>query len=154
MPLPMAHSFSISQNTRFFSLLEPFTGATAPPIFALPDLRDRTAIGVGVGAAFHRGTSAMPRDGNHDLTTDQSAVDFGGALTPYDNMQPSLALGYFIAPVGIYPPRSGTTPLDLATNPFVRSGRHVLRSNFTPTAGSPPMEPSSRSTSTPRFFRY
>ncbi len=70
---------SIAQNTALFALLGTFYGGNGQTTFALPDLRDRIAIGAGNGFVLGE------EDGQNSttITADQLAVPqprFGGAL--------------------------------------------------------------------------
>jgi len=109
----------INQNQALFSLLGTTYGGDGITTFALPNLRDRTAIGAGQGAGTANAILGAPLGANQLTLTDgqMPAHDHtlpGGGNTnpegggqPFDNMQGSLPLQYMIAATGIYPSRDG-----------------------------------------------
>ena len=109
----------INQNQALFSLLGTTYGGNGITTFALPDLRDRTAIGVGQGLGLPDANLGAPVGANslaltvgempaHDHTLPGGGnTDPAGGGQAFDNMQGSLPLQYMIAASGIFPSRDG-----------------------------------------------
>ena len=101
---------SIAQNTALFALLGTTYGGNGQTTFGLPDLRGRTIIGASatnpIGAEV----------GTENITLTNSQVPNNVATTPFDNMQPSLAMNYLIALQGIFPSLGGNQN---STTPFL-----------------------------------
>jgi len=118
---------SIASNTALFAVIGTTYGGDGTNTFALPDLRGRTAIGVGA----RPGDTAVvlgQRLGNETVTLTQNELAShthglpGGADTgasggglAFSNLQPSLGMNFLISTTGIFPsPGSGafdpTTP--------------------------------------------
>ena len=114
----------INQNTALFSILGSTYGGNGQTTFALPDLRGRTAIGVGQGPGLsNRNLGDQLGQETTTLTVSQlpphvhtlpgggvTGITGGGA--PVDNMQPSLALHYIIATNGSFPLRDTDNPTE------------------------------------------
>lgn len=114
-----------STNADLFNMLGTTYGGDGQTNFAVPDLRARTAIGMGGGAGLTpRSLGSTAGLESVTLTVDQlpahshgfvsgvTGITGGGA--PHENMQPSLTLNYGIAVEGIYPSRDAAPPA--ATN--------------------------------------
>jgi len=103
----------ISQNTAMFSLLGTYYGGNGVSTFALPDLRDKSPIGVGQGPGLPNydigqtdnvstytpsvvATAATP-------ASPIQAIAFSGV--PVNTRAPFLTLNYLIATAGIFPAR-------------------------------------------------
>ena len=109
----------INQNQALFSLLGTTYGGDGMTTFALPDLRDRTVIGVGQGPGLPYANLGAPLGANSLTLTDSQmpahdhtlpgggTTDPAGGSQAFDNMQASLALQYMIAFNGIFPSRDG-----------------------------------------------
>ena len=80
---------SIAQNTALFSILGTTYGGNGVSTFALPDLRGRDII----GASNSNPIGAEVGQDNVTLTNGQ-IPGLGGPATPFDNLQPSLAMEY------------------------------------------------------------
>jgi microcystin-dependent protein len=114
-----------SANPALFTMLGTTYGGDGVTNFTVPDLRSRTAIGMGAGTGLtprSLGSTAgselvtltvdqLPAHA-HGLTSGMTGVTGGGA--PHENMQPSLTLNYGIAVQGIFPSRDAAPPA--ATN--------------------------------------
>ena len=101
----------ISQDTALFSLMGTFYGGDGRSTFELPNLEGVTMIGAGQGPGlplYDLGETTGTT--SNTLTAAQLPSSLGGASAPVDNMQPSLAVTYYINAVGIYP--SQTLTLD------------------------------------------
>jgi microcystin-dependent protein len=111
---------SIGSNPALFSLLGTQYGGDGRTTFALPDLRDRIAVGVGTGPGLTpRSQGQVQGSAETLLGLDQlplhvhSDPDAGGVTAvagggqPFVNIQPELSLRYVVALSGIYPSRDG-----------------------------------------------
>lgn len=121
----------ISQYTALFSILGTSYGGNGQTNFALPDLRGRVPVGVGLGTNLSNvalgqsgGCEMNSIAGKHvSLSTDTQSYDItttgrDGApslvknvsvseqWTPIDNRQPYLGLNYIICVDGVYPQRN------------------------------------------------
>lgn len=124
----------INQHQALFSLLGTTYGGNGQTTFALPDLRGRTAVGVGSNVA----PGAQGGEEAHTLTRDETAhshvaaapattsnpqgampaiggayadsrddgIGAGGAGQPHENRAPYLATTWAIALEGIFPGRN------------------------------------------------
>ena len=90
---------SIAQNTALFSQLGTTYGGDGTTTFALPDLRGRTIIGA--SPDYPLGT-ILGAD-TISLSNQQAPHGSGNPVTPFSNLQPSLALNYMIALDGQIP---------------------------------------------------
>src|SRR6266446_4889645 len=109
----------ISQNTALFSLLGTTYGGDGITTFALPDLRGRSAIGIGQGPGLSSrllgemdgipqialSDAQMPAH-NHTLPGG-GVTGVEGGSQPFQNMRPSLAMNYGINLQGNFPPQPG-----------------------------------------------
>ena len=114
----------IAQNQALFAMLGTTYGGDGQTTFALPDLRGRDIIGAGAETPI--GTKVGQK--NVTLVNGQMPTPLGGPVTPFDNLQPSLAMEYVIAMQGIFPTQGGDQD---ATTPFL--GQIVsFAGNFVP----------------------
>jgi microcystin-dependent protein len=124
----------INQNQALFSLLGTTYGGDGRTTFALPDLRGRTAVGVGAdvshgargGEEAHTLTraetdhshlaaapattstpqgGATPAIGGAYADSRDDGIVAGGASQPHENRAPYLAMTWAIALQGIFPSR-------------------------------------------------
>ena len=113
----------ISQNTALFAILGTTYGGDGHNTFGLPDLRGRDII----GASATNPIGSELGQANVTLTNGQ-IPGLGGPATPVDNLQPSLAMEYLIATLGIFPTQGGSQD---PTTPFL--GQIVsFAGNFVP----------------------
>jgi microcystin-dependent protein len=106
-----------SANPDLFTVLGATYGGDGVTTFALPDLRGRTAIGMGQGLGLSpRVLGSTAGSESVTLTVDQlpahahgspsGVTGVSGGSLPHENMQPSLTMNYGIVVQGIYPSRN------------------------------------------------
>ena len=101
---------SIANNPDLFALLGTSYGGNGQTTFALPDLRGRVALGVGIGGALGERfgtetvtlTTAQLPSHAHGLAGGGTSGATGGGAVFY-NTQPSLSVVYAIAVTGYFP---------------------------------------------------
>ena len=113
---------TVSQNDALFGLLGTIYGGDGRTTFGLPDLRGRAPLHAGQGPKLtDRRLGWRGGDENATLDLGQMAAhghplpwggvtDGEGAGAPHPNMQPSLALNYNIATMGLSPHSGGNNP--------------------------------------------
>ena len=98
----------ISSNTALFSLIGTYYGGNGSSNFALPNLNGRAIIGTGQGLGlsnrFLGETTGVPQV---TLSNTQMPVSVGGLGQAFTNVQPSLAVNYYISAAGVYPTGGG-----------------------------------------------
>ena len=101
-------TLAIAQNTALFSLVQNFYGGNGINTFALPDLRGRTALGVGQGPGLG-GHLIGAATGSDTLTLTQGEMPtaLGGSGQSFDNEGPSLTMTHIIRSTGSLPGSSG-----------------------------------------------
>lgn len=111
---------SISQNTALFSLLGTFYGGDGKNTFALPDLRERVAIGIGQG----------PGLSNYDLgqTGGESSVILTPENLPIHNHTGTISVS---SATGTTSVATQSTSLASPVQPFNGTTRTVLAHNTT-----------------------
>jgi microcystin-dependent protein len=123
---------AINQNTALFAILGTTYGGNGITTFALPDLRGRVTLGVGVSTSLgqtggevahtltdaetpHHGVGvrrvptthnpvggAPARQGDYNTAPDAATGSVGGG-EPHENQPPYLVMSYAIALQGIFP---------------------------------------------------
>ena len=109
----------IAGNQALFSILGTTYGGNGITNFALPDLRDRAAVGgngvTPLGATFgeQNTTLTVSQLPPHDHTLPGGGVTgTTGGGQPVNNDQPSLVVNYLIAMSGLFPQRGGGSGFD------------------------------------------
>jgi microcystin-dependent protein len=99
---------AINQNQALFAILGATYGGNGQTTFALPDLRGRTAVGVGNGVTLGE---------VFGQESTQLAVNNlpGQGGQPVNDIGPSLGLHYIIATGGVFPPRDSGAGFDQNT---------------------------------------
>ena len=115
----------VAQHSALFALLGTTYGGDGRNTFGLPDLRGRSAIGVGNGPGLSpqqwgqtQGVENVMlsvnqmRVHNHTVSAQPSLEPVGnaGGSQSHTNMQPTQSLNYIIALQGIFPPRNAPVP--------------------------------------------
>ncbi|MEJ1354924.1 MAG: tail fiber protein [Candidatus Sedimenticola sp. (ex Thyasira tokunagai)] len=107
---------TIAQNTALFSLFGTTYGGDGRTTFALPDLRGRSAIGVGSGPGLTPQalgqiggvesvtmTEANLPTHSHTLGSGANSTEPTGDGQSLTNMQPTIGLRYLVATQGVFP---------------------------------------------------
>ena len=94
----------IADNDVLFQLIGTTYGGDGQTTFALPDLRGRDII----GASGINPIGTVIGQDKVSLTNNQAPDGRGDPVSPFNNMQPSLAMTYLIAEAGIFPSQGGT----------------------------------------------
>ena len=116
----------ISSNTALFSLLGTNFGGNGISTFGLPDLGGRVA-------AAPDGHTLGEQYGQDVISLTQSNLppSSGGSSLPGDNVQPSLAVGWYINVFGIYPSPDG------GGSPAMLGAINLFAGNFAPNSTMP-----------------
>lgn len=136
----------IAQNTALFSRLGTNYGGDGRTTFGLPDLRGRTAVGIGaapgqetdwnlgmkLGTSDNTLTLGQMPNHNHSIDGFKEDTSFTGGGAPVNNIAPSLALDFKIATQGVYPSRNIT-----AGDPQDAGGSETLLAHVRMFAGNP-----------------
>ncbi len=111
---------SIAQNTALFSLLGTTYGGNGTTNFALPDLRGKTLIGTGTDpvSGITYGVGEIVGQNGVTVTNANLPTNMGGQGQLINNFEPSVAVNFYISPVGIFPNNGGGGAPDSET-PFV-----------------------------------
>lgn len=119
---------SINDFTALFSLIGTTYGGDGRTTFALPDMRGRVAIGAedNVPGGIRLGTKLGTED-NTLVPNNLPSPD--GSSVALDNYQPSLAINFIIALVGVYPHSSSDS---IAHDQNVLGEIKMFAGNFAP----------------------
>lgn len=103
---------SIAQNTALFSLIGTMYGGNGTSTFALPDLRGKTLIGA--GTELSSGTTYVVGEvvGQNAVTITNANLptNMGGQGVAINNIEPSVAVNFYIIPFGIFPSNGSGSP--------------------------------------------
>ena len=115
----------ISQYQALYAVIGTTFGGDGRTNFALPDLRGKSIVGSDYSSGIRFGSEL----GTDSINLTNSNLPVTGAGSPINNVQPSLALNYFITSNGLYPSRG--RPLGTEDNPYV--GEIIaFAGNYTP----------------------